>query len=636
MGSLALADDVIPEMIQNYVTHMTRIKDPSVIDQLKLFAKQTAGNKKRLVSTARGKERFLPTIEDLETFIRQNQLEGKLELVSTRADDTLVANLKALSQAMLRKRSFNQLASLQEAGKPLVTFGKKGPSGYETITGNILEGTVWVHPKTHRWLQSVWGDMQVIDDKWGRKVVKALDYVESFGKGLLIRLSAFHYTSMTLGLGQAVGFGVKSVKQAGGSVVHMMRNVLGVTKRAVTAGLDEGIITAQENALTVVEQLVTKNPELGAGIVNMTDFTRRYILSGGEMKPAEIGAFHILQRGLRGAEQWLKSHNLHPLAEIVTGARKYNQLADLNMWSYYHTGSKFIGWAVLRSKFISETPEIMNDAVKLRELEFDIMRFMSNATGGQAWNLLGITPFWQRFMRRSVMYPDWNASQIRSATDFLANMPGFRESVPFGRALSDLISPDVMVRDTRFKLARQFALNSAVYFFATSALLNKAFTGRWVWENSEDAWDDIGDMGVKIPRVELPFRDSEGRKQYMDIAKQLAEPLEFMFAPGEFLKRKMGFLPRIGSIAVLGFNPSFDRPVYGFSDGPLEKDMKKVKAVASHFLPISIQNMSRVAAGEMDLRSALLSTGGFPVRPEPKEAFKRRNTIAEMEALLKR
>jgi hypothetical protein len=209
------------------------------------------------------------------------------------------------------------------------------------------------------------------------------------------------------------------------------------------------------------------------------------------------------------------------------------------------------------------------------------------------------------------------------ARDMVLNAPGIREL-----GIAKKLTRDVLLKDVRFRWALAYNVRAATYGVVFGNLLNRAFTGRWLWENDDESRDpDL--FGFKT-RIELPYKRADGRRQFMDISKQFKEPLKAVINPGEFLKGKMGFLPRVVQTAVVGVD-AFGNKVYGAEDGPYKKIVQQIGATTRHFAPIPLQQAIESVQGTRDPRSSAISTLGFSIRSENKEKFGLRQRRAELQ-----
>lgn len=168
------------------------------------------------------------------------------------------------------------------------------------------------------------------------------------------------------------------------------------------------------------------------------------------------------------------------------------------------------------------------------------------------------------------------------------------------------------------KFSRRYAKNALISLAVMGNIANYAMTGRFMWEN---------DDGHKLD-VELPGRDSGGRKLYMAMGKQYAEPFEWVTDPGHRAKSKLSVLLQTG--IDLGSNQDFmGRPIIQMDGGFLTQGYEASKyALTEMFAPIPFEPLIEAAQGKRDVVPAALSAAGVQVRTQ----FKAKKAKASFQA----
>jgi hypothetical protein len=183
--------------------------------------------------------------------------------------------------------------------------------------------------------------------------------------------------------------------------------------------------------------------------------------------------------------------------------------------------------------------------------------------------------------------------------------------------------------DIRFRFALQYHMRAGFYTFAAANLANFAFThmktgkGKWLWDNDQEAFDEK--TGMKS-RLELPYNRPDGRRLFMDVFRQFAEPWVLINNPPHFAKSKMGTLPRVATTLVLG-QDGFGNEIAGEKDGPYDDIVKRFGHMGLQWTPIAGQQLIRAAQGGLTPGSLVMSTLGFPIQSESLRGFQQRQRL---------
>ena len=647
-GRIMAKHDMIEGFLTDYFPHLTKkgtTIDPDTLERLVTHVSNKYGQATSGTGPSFTQTRKFDFLKDLKGWMKQHP--GEIELVSERADVVMEAYLKAMGQAFVRNKTFAQLAATNVEGKyPLAIIASpKFQRQNDELAKELPE--VWsytqqyvkvdapglhnvrVHPRAQHEVRAIF-DRNIFhgEDALPRtleeKFAHAAHTLSNFGKSSLFRFSLFHFGSVFVSMVPAL-----KLRDLG----KLFNETFGSSARGARTFGDSKEVTqwVEREVQRARTRISTASPGFGVQDVDTSELYGRFLIAHGTQGNPEFGAWDTFQRVLESAEHGLSQTGLPSMINPVTGLKHVNNLIDANLWDLWQNNSKFLYWVTKRAEFIQKNPDLLLPKGKkaLSEIEGEIALFGNELVGGQAWERLLVTPKMRRWLSFAMLAPDWTASNLLIARDLFLTAPGIREM-----AWAKKLTPDVINADVRFGLAARYSFRTAVYSFLFGNVLNMAFTGgRSLLEADEDAID----KSTGFPRIELPYRRYDGRKQYMDILKQWIEPVEWIkpLVDGnykewrDFIIPKLGVLPRMFWTTIIGYDPQFEKPIVGVRDGPMDSAMKQLWATGSPFIPITAQEGARVLAGSRDLRSAALSSIGFTVRTEDYKVAKERTELEE-------
>ncbi|MFQ5472432.1 MAG: hypothetical protein ACE5FA_06065, partial [Dehalococcoidia bacterium] len=313
---------------------------------------------------------------------------------------------------------------------------------------------------------------------------------------------------------------------------------------------------------------------------------------------------------------------------------------DAGLWDVFHNGSKTFAYQELLMKGTQRFPNMPLEKIKQATAQY-----VNNAFGGQQWSRFWMGKRGQELMRLMLFAPDWTISNARVAWDVMANfmMRGF--NVPFELAKSmgvdekvlrgvqlpgldrisnfiarrmsqtggGLFSAEAILQaDIRAMYARQYALRAGLLAVGYGNILNYAFSGHSMNENSEG----------RKRMIELPYEDRHGKKAYLAIFKQFREPFEMLEDFQKFVRYKSGLALR-GSIELWTGRDIFGRPIAGKKDGAVVKVGKHIGHLVPQGLPFAAQELfgfggrgSKGASTFQRVAETAVSQFGLPIRRE--------------------
>ena len=278
--------------------------------------------------------------------------------------------------------------------------------------------------------------------------------------------------------------------------------------------------------------------------------------------------------------------------------RKYFDFFNKPLWEGFHNPMKIIGFDTKVKSLVKANPNI-----PLAELERDAATFINNAFGAQNWEALMVNPKMRQILHWALLAPDWTISNLRIA-GFSRRADG---SLRIGSALRGAAEGTVdlatfgLTRTKRLKnkqlfgegvdvsddLIQSYWRNAIPVFYGAVALLNKASSGHWPWENAPGHELDI----------ELPDRDEKGRIQYTKLGKQFREPLRWLTEPTKILGAKTSpvfqvLVEQLTGSSATGFPTEFaegrGKPQGTF----MESTPKRLKSIIDKFIPFSFRGGS--------------------------------------------
>ena len=300
-----------------------------------------------------------------------------------------------------------------------------------------------------------------------------------------------------------------------------------------------------------------------------------------------------------------------------------------------------------------------------QQLARELVGMSNNIFGGQTWFHLLNNPQFQTIARRFLLSPDWTYSRLALTKDIFLNMSAAQSAgvgavvgqmvelaeaggdpeqafsgrgVAFGAAGAAALSKWAAGTKRRMMVpgnamrreARRISAAALFGGYVFANVLNKAFTGKWMFENDEGRRTQVG----------------IGGGEYVAMGKPWVEAFEFagVYHPDKYpLPVVSRFVSKGAALPVTGLRVAANRNYFGgavFSgeDSPMEVSGKVFETVVDAGTPIMFQGPLRYAGnllfseepqGPKDLANALMRSAGFNIQT-PRRGL----NISAMEAIM--
>jgi hypothetical protein len=604
--------------------------------------------------------RLFNRLEQLERFMKNHP--GVVEIASKDANVIIPKYLNAMGGALIRNRLVNSLRNtpvddaiqvatraggvevLPGINKAILSqtdldkFLKDHPALRQTVISRIRTGTkeekkagrllydqipskffedIHIHrsilPHMRAMFADDWWQTLSLGSDGVARVLSGLQKVNSLAKASLFNLNPFfHAMALTMS-----NFAIMPPKLAFKNTADVWR----LMKETALRGDPQA-------ASEIIMRIMSRTQNVAGDDMFTAALASPLKLGRAQVDARE--AFGVVDDAFRMALNSIDEKSLarHPFR----AGRNLNMMSDRNLWQVVQNVYKLNTWAHIRHAMLKKLGRGDIDKGMLLKIDTEAGNITNQAFGGLAWERLAIQPTMKTFWRFALLAPDWTLSNMLMARDLFVNIPGVKKSV-IGKALTR----DVLLADQRFWWAAQYNLRAAAYGYLGSNLMNFAAThyrtgkGRWLWQNDDEALDRK--TGLKT-RIEMPWVREDGRRQFMDIFKQFTEPLALMLNPQEVAKGKIGALPRVTRTMIWGVD-SFGNPVAGAEDGPYKDLMLRFGQAGAQFLPIPVQQSTRVFNKQLPAIGLGLSTMGFPISSESLKGFQQREQLEELKQILR-
>lgn len=425
-----------------------------------------------------------------------------------------------------------------------------------TKYGGFVGDKVWVLKEAHAPIRRAFGAgfYQGPAASLSEKAMRAALTLNSFAKRSSMFLSAFHFVNLTESMVMDMGasfFNVRAFQRA------------------------------------------TKS------LYNASDMMELAVRSGMTVGPIIDAEWNTFSKAMVGAADWLKSKRI-PLVSGKLGlegvARGWNWIdGQFNrvMWDYYQNSAKMMAFSEMYYDGLRRFPNLKPD-----QIAESVAKHVNNAIGGINWERSWISKSGQQWARLLMFAPDYTATNLMLAADVFA--------AKFVKAPGQRIPFKVLLEDTpQAYYARQFAFRARTIpaFFANH--LNYASTS---WRDGEGHWLDENAPGNE-DRIEMPWLDDKGRKQYYRFGKQMREPMELVRmwneydGPWRFLHKKIGVIPQFFQTNIAG-RDVMGQSIFTTKDGWVEKLGEKLGYT---------QGQTRWLQETSDRAKVALELGGTPI-----------------------
>ena len=433
-------------------------------------------------------------------------IEAGEKLYTTDIADLLSIYSKSMVRSQINARFLDQFGKMRNIdGQPMMGKKSEVPEYYVPFKHPNFRKDgeyLYVHP-------NMAPDMRLYFDTSNPNVAnRVLQNLVLIAKRSALGLSLFHVAALGwsgLVTGQKIGDVVANVfpeSITGGMTsrgLRALRGTSGIDVDYAKIGLRNGV------GLGAIEEL--KGDTLTTGLRNMADWTERIIGNNKYFKP--LGG----------------SLAMKPVAGLLRGVAKYQELIDTHLWDHVNSGLKMTTFLTTMERMVYEDAERVNRGVQQEMTDLNTIgqraaQFTNDAYGNQNWaqmamnveNFMGHRiaaamnkPSMRGYIRLLVFAPDWSLSNLRV----------------MGKAFTGLV-PGGKKELAHAEYAR-YALRSAVLFATINETLQMvAGQPSMLQESGHDLlYADLG----------------EGRK--LQISKQLAEFFEWVMDPMHTAGKKL-------------------------------------------------------------------------------------------------
>lgn len=553
-------EGVISGVLDDYVPHLW--ESSGAAKSKILEALEIGGYGSRSSKTIHAKQRTIPTLkEGIDAGLKPRTLD--IADISKIYGDAII---KAIANKKMIAALKNEV---DETGRKLILPAKDAPRSYVPINHPQLAG-MKVHP-------DIKPSMELLFSATDPGVLKkGLLAVNFASKRFLVSTSAFHANalmeSMMFAGSIPLGKGVFKAKK-GLPKVALKRG----ESDLLSGAAQKDILSARQGKNAPLEML--RNGRAGDAV----DTALRAGLKIGTIEDVGTDLFYGVLKDTR-----VLADKIVPIVpgKIIGAFEKANLFVDNIMWDKINTGFKLSVFMKEYEKQLIKSAKRFQKNPKKFPLESndviaaDVAEFVNDAFGGQNWRRLAegpqnkilrdistkaLSPRGRQTLQLALFAPDWTLSNLRV----------------LGKAI-----PGLSKNSRIANMHRRYAMRSAVFFFVAGNMLNKAFSGHFMWENEGDPF-----------AIEL----GDGRK--MTWSKQVAEVFHWATKPGKTALNKAGIIPKTGAEIIAGkkyltVNQGEGEVLIGpnmFERGDTKamKSFKVGKHIGGKFVPIWVQQVEQ-------------------------------------------
>ena len=258
----------------------------------------------------------------------------------------------------------------------------------------------------------------------------------------------------------------------------------------------------------------------GKKLLNDKGLRNDAIEAGLDISPPSDVHRGMIDRGLAQVEASAK--DIAIANKVATGVRRANQMWDAALWDHYHRGLKSYAYNDKVQWALKKNPNLT--PAEIIEVKRSTAKHVNNAFGGQNWDVLLKSPRWRQVAHWAFLAPDWTLSNIKIASSAFKNKTGGVGARVEGQ------------------LARRYWARAALVFTTSTCLLNKSLSGHWPWENEEGhKWE-----------IDTGTRNDKGQRQYIQLSKQVREPIRWVTIPWHEALVKAAPVPQMISEQATG------------------------------------------------------------------------------------
>jgi len=535
MKEAGLSSGVLKDALENYVTHLWKMDD-----KLRGMLEARAQVDTMSPNTRFAKHRSVPTLQEGMKPVE----DGGWGLTPLTEDISEIVGIygSSITKAMANRDIIAALKSTKTPeGRSLLEKMDVAPPSYNFINHPQLQG-YRVHPDIAPSLRFLF------DNKDPNVGIRAIEGLNILSKRMLVSFSMFHAKALVdayLGAAASgpVGAAKNIPKFLTGDHVLLKQLRTGGAGDLVDKAIKGGLMFSLERALPAVE-------DVGGSFYGM-------------MKDAQVVADKIIP----GA------------GKAVAGFEKVNHLVDKFMWERLHTGMKLQIFSEKYARLLETNAKASarDPRIPLKS-ETDIAKMAASFTndmfGGLNWRRLAdeattklgrdlalatYSPSGRRALQFLMFAPDWTISTTRAAL----------KSFGKGTGVSGLIEPKTLA-----DLHRQYVLRSALYYGLIGTVLNQAFSGKWLWENADPTYIDMGD----------------GRR--MQWSKHTMEPVHWLMHPRQQALNKLSQVIKVPVEQIMGV-----QYLSASGHAPRIEEGRRLVSIGKALSPIAVQQGFEASEG---------------------------------------
>jgi len=527
--------------IEGYIQHVYDLDDviPAVSEVASKFATNGGFLQKRSINTmftAMSERGLLPKNLDVFDLAQKYHTAAANIITSSTAIETIRKSklMRVLDEGVAQKDKFVKLFTTKEKAKRL----KLADEGWVALDDiNIAQK---IGATTDVWMPlEVKNALKVMIDKpFGNAALKAMEQFNAVSKSVSLGASFFHSAALLESLFAVSGF------------------------KGLAFGLKQGA------GIPLLSQGLQK-----AGFAKkLADFESRQILEAAKYMNVEMSADVRIGALNKAIDNIGNVARKVPGGDVATKfLGKAVEFQNEALWETLHVPSKVFGFNQQVSKLIKKFPD-----ANIEEIKKTAGAFMDDAFGGLNWEKLMVTPKMKQLSSILTFAPDWTLANARIFGRFAKAGVKRVKSITSGVPLTD-------IEKAQEGLATAYWGRAAFGLFASTNLLNQAFTGRWMWENPPGHTTDIA----------IGFNEELGKEEYVKLGKQLREPIRWMTEPFKIGGAKLApgvkeVIEQFTGVSPGGFPTEFGSKGFGPQPTFFETIPLRIKNVASKFVPFSI------------------------------------------------
>ena len=545
--------------IEGYLQHIYDLDDipPAVTEVASRFARKAGFFKQRTISdmfTAMTERGFTPKNLDVFDLAEKYHTATANIITANTAVNTFKNSkvLRVLDEGQKGPKMMNLFATADKARKlkladegwvPLKDLDLTRKLGIGTKSFKNKKGETIIKAEEMWVPRDIERALKVMADKPSNNIgLRAMEQFNAITKTLGLSASLFHSAALLESLVAVSGF------------------------KGLAFGLKQGA------GVPILSQMLHK----GGIAKQVADFDARQIIEAAKYMNIEMSSDVRIGQLNQFIDNFGKVARKVPGGDLLTKPLgKFVEFQNEALWETLHVPSKIFGFNHKVNQLLKQFPD-----VPVEDLKKMAGQFMDDAFGGQNWERLMVTPKMKQLAHASVFAPDWTMSNLRIFGQLAKSTATKVKSIKSGVPLTD-------IEKAQSKLSQGYWMRAGMGLFATTNLLNQAFTGKWMWENETGHTADIS----------LGFNEDTGKNEYVKLGKQLREPIRWMTNPIGIGGAKLSpgvkeVIEQFTGVSPGGFATEFANKGFGPQPAFFETIPKRIKNVADKFIPFSLRGDS--------------------------------------------